>query len=53
MLGRVEDPLEGLADLFASASGLTPPVPTRTWKESTSTWTVTKEFAGTAESTVA
>jgi hypothetical protein len=37
----------------ASVSGLTPPVPCRTWKESTSTWMVTEEFAGTAVATVA
>ena len=55
MLGGVEDLLEGLADLCAVGvvSGLTPPVPCRTWKESTSTWMVTEEFAGTAVSTVA
>jgi hypothetical protein len=34
-------------------SGLTPPVPCRTWKESTSTWMVTEEVAGTAVSTLA
>jgi hypothetical protein len=32
---------------------LTPPVPCRTWKESTSTWMFTEEFAGTAVSTLA
>jgi hypothetical protein len=55
MLGGVEDLLEGLVISARSAlvSGLTPPVPSRTSKESISTSTLTEEFAGSMVSTVA
>jgi len=55
VLRGVEDLLEGLVDLRAVGlgGGMTPPIASRTWKESTATSMVTEQFAGSAVSTVA